>query len=43
LAKANGLDINQITGTGKDGRITKEDVINYMEGSNIPYKVSATK
>jgi len=24
-----GLDINQIRGTGKDGRVTKGDVINH--------------
>jgi 2-oxoisovalerate dehydrogenase E2 component (dihydrolipoyl transacylase) len=29
LAKQHGLDINQIHGTGKDGRVLKEDVLNY--------------
>ncbi|KAJ4783373.1 Dihydrolipoamide acetyltransferase component of pyruvate dehydrogenase complex [Rhynchospora pubera] len=29
LAKQHNLDINQIPGTGKDGRILKEDVLNY--------------
>lgn len=29
LAKQHGLDINQICGTGKDGRVLKEDVLNY--------------
>lgn len=32
MAKKHGLNINQITGTGKNGRVTKEDVILYMEG-----------
>jgi pyruvate/2-oxoglutarate dehydrogenase complex dihydrolipoamide acyltransferase (E2) component len=32
MAKMNGLDINQIPGTGKKGRVTKEDLINFMEG-----------
>jgi pyruvate/2-oxoglutarate dehydrogenase complex dihydrolipoamide acyltransferase (E2) component len=32
MAKKNGLDINTIPGTGKGGRVTKEDVINFMEG-----------
>lgn len=29
LAKQHGLDINQIRGTGKEGRVLKEDVLNY--------------
>lgn len=29
LAKQYGLDINDVPGTGKDGRILKEDVTNY--------------
>ncbi|KAJ1692096.1 hypothetical protein LUZ63_008794 [Rhynchospora breviuscula] len=29
LAKQHNLDINQIPGTGKDGRVLKEDVLNY--------------
>jgi len=32
LAKKNALDINQITGTGKNGRVTKGDVLNFMSG-----------
>jgi 2-oxoisovalerate dehydrogenase E2 component (dihydrolipoyl transacylase) len=32
LAKSHGIDINQIQGTGKNGRVTKEDIINYMDG-----------
>ena len=34
FAKKNGLDINTIPGTGKGGRVTKEDVINFMEGKS---------
>lgn len=30
LAKANKIDLTQLTGTGRDGRITKEDIINYL-------------
>ncbi|WEW60704.1 2-oxoacid dehydrogenase acyltransferase [Emydomyces testavorans] len=30
LLKEHGLDISQITGTGKDGRVMKEDVFKYM-------------
>jgi pyruvate/2-oxoglutarate dehydrogenase complex dihydrolipoamide acyltransferase (E2) component len=33
MAKKNKLDINQITGSGKGGRVTKEDVINFMSGT----------
>ena len=29
LAEERGIDANQITGTGKGGRITKEDVVNF--------------
>jgi 2-oxoglutarate dehydrogenase E2 component (dihydrolipoamide succinyltransferase) len=32
LIEENDLDARSITGTGKDGRITKADVVNYMEG-----------
>ena len=31
LVEENGLDANTIPSTGKDGRITKEDVVNYMK------------
>jgi 2-oxoisovalerate dehydrogenase E2 component (dihydrolipoyl transacylase) len=34
FVKKNGLDINQITGTGKGGRVTKEDAILFMEGGS---------
>jgi 2-oxoglutarate dehydrogenase E2 component (dihydrolipoamide succinyltransferase) len=30
IAKDNNLDLGQITGTGSDGRITKEDVLRYV-------------
>ena len=32
MAKKNGLDINEVAGTGKGGRVTKEDLINFMSG-----------
>ncbi|KAI1966703.1 hypothetical protein LOZ58_000191 [Ophidiomyces ophidiicola] len=31
LLKEHGLDITKITGTGKDGRVMKEDVFRYLE------------
>ena len=36
MAKKNNLDINQIPSTGKGGRVTKEDVINFMDGKTQP-------
>jgi 2-oxoisovalerate dehydrogenase E2 component (dihydrolipoyl transacylase) len=36
FVKKNGLDINQIKGTGKGGRVTKEDAILFMEGGSRP-------
>lgn len=32
FAHRNKIDINSITGSGKGGRVTKEDVIKAMEG-----------
>jgi len=34
MAREFKLDLTLIRGTGKEGRITKEDVINYMEGKS---------
>ena len=34
LVDDKGLDPAQITGTGKDGRLTKEDVLGYIEGGD---------
>ena len=36
MAKKHNLDINQIPATGKGGRVTKEDVINFMDGKTQP-------
>jgi len=33
LVDENDLDANQIQSTGKDGRVTKEDVVNYMKAA----------
>lgn len=35
LAKQYGLNINEIVGTGKDGRILKEDVLNYAVSKGL--------
>jgi len=30
MVKKHSLDINKIKGTGKDGRVSKEDVLKFM-------------
>ena len=35
LAKQYGLNINEIVGTGKDGRVLKEDVLNYAVNKSL--------
>ena len=35
LAKSKSLDINKIPGTGKDGRVTKTDVLNFLNGNSV--------
>ncbi|TQV96835.1 hypothetical protein V2A60_000528 [Cordyceps javanica] len=34
LSKERGVDINDIDGTGKDGRVTKEDILKFIQGRN---------
>lgn len=41
LAKQHGIDINEIKGSGKDGRILKEDILNYVGGKDVDTKKSA--
>ena len=36
LAEENAVDVSQLQGTGKDGRITKEDVMAHVDGSEAP-------
>lgn len=36
MVNDNNLDASKITGTGKDGRLTKEDVQKFMEGGKTP-------
>jgi len=39
FARENGVDIRKVKGTGKNGRILKDDVIQYMEGGQKAQEV----
>jgi pyruvate dehydrogenase E2 component (dihydrolipoamide acetyltransferase) len=39
-AKMEGIDINQVPGTGKGGRVTKEDLINFKAGRTSAHKAT---
>ena len=41
FALRNKIDINSITGTAKGGRVTKEDILNAMQGNPVK-KVRST-
>jgi 2-oxoglutarate dehydrogenase E2 component (dihydrolipoamide succinyltransferase) len=43
LVEKHKLDINDITGTGKNGRITKEDVVNFIDARGAAAKKAAPK
>jgi pyruvate/2-oxoglutarate dehydrogenase complex dihydrolipoamide acyltransferase (E2) component len=36
IAKKEGIDINQVPATGKNGRVTKTDIIHFMSGKTQP-------
>jgi 2-oxoglutarate dehydrogenase E2 component (dihydrolipoamide succinyltransferase) len=35
LVEEHNLDVSRITGTGKNGRITKEDILNYLKSGDV--------
>lgn len=41
MAKKNNVDLSKVNATGKGGRVTKEDLINYMSGDVSQSKVEA--
>lgn len=43
LVNDNNLDASKIPATGKDGRLTKEDVINFMDGAKASAPVAEPK
>lgn len=36
LAKKEGVDINAVPGTGKSGRVTKGDLLNFVQSGGQP-------
>ncbi len=39
IAKRENIDINKVNGTGKDGRVTKEDILNFISGNQKQQQV----
>ena len=39
IAEEKSVDLGKVTGTGKDGRITKEDVLNHLQKVPVPTSV----
>ena len=36
MAREHGIDLSRVTGTGRGGRVTKQDVLNVVEASSAP-------
>lgn len=43
MAKKEGIDISTVTGTGKNGRVTKTDLINHMKTGGAQTTTQTTK
>ncbi|WP_158885048.1 2-oxoglutarate dehydrogenase complex dihydrolipoyllysine-residue succinyltransferase [Rhodanobacter sp. L36] len=43
VATEEKIDPSKVAGTGRDGRVTKEDLVNYGKGDNAPAAPSAAK
>jgi len=41
MCREHNIDINQLVGTGKDGRIMKEDVLNFLNKKQQPTQTTA--
>ncbi|KMY50733.1 dihydrolipoamide acetyltransferase family protein [Peribacillus loiseleuriae] len=42
ISQENGIDLQQVKGTGKEGRITRKDLLKLIESGNIPKVKSAS-
>lgn len=43
MAKLENIDINKVPATGKGGRVTKEDLINFKKGSTSASPIKESK
>src|SRR5881394_1247101 len=41
IAEEHGIDIKQLEGTGMSGRVTKNDILSYIESGSIPERAAA--